>query len=304
MVTAHADDLEALQRHVAEVACQTDRAARTHDRHDRFTWAGRVRRRCQALPMWRSIVAIALIVASACAAGANATVREASVSTAVGDVLVRCHSAPGDDPRPVVVLLHGASGFAPFARHYETHAEALVTQGLRVCAVLYYSADDAAAVADRQRADRATLFQRRFMDWVRSIHGVVDHLVGLSTTEPGAIGVLGFSQGAYLAVAVAGTHRSVQALAELYGGFPFVLESQISRLPATLIVHGEADTVVPVQEAHAMEAMARTRAATYAIKVYPGAGHGFDVQADDVQAIDARKLVVDFLARHLKTKSK
>ena len=254
--------------------------------------------------MWRSAVSLALSLASACAAGADSTVRERSVSTAAGDVAVRCHSAPGDGPRPVVVLLHGASGFAPFARHYESHAEALVPHGLRVCAVLYYSTEDAATMADRQRADRATLFQRRFMDWLRAIHGVVDHLGGLSTTEPGAIGVLGFSQGAYLAVAVAGTHRSVKALAELYGGFPFALESQISRLPATLIVHGEADTVVPVQEAHAMEAIARTRATTYSIKLYPGAGHGFDVQADDAQAIDARKQVVDFLVRHLKPSSK
>ena len=79
---------------------------------------------------------------------------------------------------------------------------------------------------------------------------------------------------------------------------------QISRLPATLIVHGEADAVVPVQEAHAMEAIARTRAATYSIKLYPGAGHGFDTQADDAQAIDARKQVIDFLVRHLKPGSK
>jgi carboxymethylenebutenolidase len=255
--------------------------------------------------MWRTAVAsLALSIACACASGADLTVREWTISGATGDVALRCYAAPGDSPRPVVVLLHGASGFAPFARHYESHAEALVAQGLRVCAVLYYNAEDAAAVADRHRADRATVFQRRFMDWVRTVRGVVDQLVSLPTTEPGAIGMLGFSQGAYLAVAVAGTHRSVKALAEFYGGFPFALENQISALPATLIVHGEADTVVPVQEAQAMEAIARTRAASYAIKLCPGAGHGFDVQADDPRAVDARKQVVDFLVRHLKGSAK
>lgn len=255
--------------------------------------------------MRRTVVSLALVVASACASGAeDLTVREMSVSSAVGDVSVRCYAAPGDSPRPVVVLLHGASGFAPFSGHYESHAQALVPHGVRVCAVLYYSTDDAAVMADRQHAERATLFQRRFMDWLRTIRGVVDHLGGLPTTEPGAIGVLGFSQGAYLAVAVAGTHRGVKALAEFYGGFPFALESQISQLPATLIVHGEADTVVPVQEAHAMEAVARMRATSYAIKLYPGAGHGFDVQADDPRAVDARKQVVDFFVRHLKARSK
>ena len=255
--------------------------------------------------MWRTVViSLALTVAGACASHAELTVREWSVPGAAGDVAVRCYSAPGDNPRPVVVLLHGASGFAPFARHYERYAEALVPHGLRVCAPLYYSSDAAAVVADPQRAERATLFQRRFMDWVRAIDGVVDHLAGLPTTEPGAIGMLGFSQGAYLAVAVAGTRRSVKALAELYGGFPFALENQIAQLPATLIVHGEADTVVPVQEAHALQAIARMRAASHAIKLYPGAGHGFDVQADDPQAVDARRQVVEFLVRQLKANSK
>ena len=40
MVTAQADDLEALQRQVAELARQAETAARAYDRHDRFTWAG------------------------------------------------------------------------------------------------------------------------------------------------------------------------------------------------------------------------------------------------------------------------
>ena len=40
MVVAQANDLETLQRQVAELACQADRAARAYDRHDRFTWAG------------------------------------------------------------------------------------------------------------------------------------------------------------------------------------------------------------------------------------------------------------------------
>lgn len=246
------------------------------------------------------VVVLALIVAGGWAWGADMAFRELSVSSAGGDVRVRCYSAPGDAPRPVIVLLHGASGFAPFSRHYESYAGALVPQGFRICAVLYYSADDARIVADRDRSDRGTLFQRRFIDWVGTIHGVVDRLSSLPTTEQGAIGILGFSQGAYLAVAVAGTNRNVKALAEFYGGFPFSLENQITQLPATLIVHGESDTVIPVQEAHAMEAVARARATSYTMKLYPGAGHGFDVQADEPQAVDARRQVVDFFVRNLK----
>jgi carboxymethylenebutenolidase len=225
-------------------------------------------------------------------------VRE-EAGAAAGDMRLRCYAGTGDHPRPLVLLLHGASGFAPFAAHYERHAAALVEQGLRVCAALYYSADDAAVVADRHRPERATLFQRRFTDWLRGIRGVVDRVSGWPTTAPGQVGVLGFSQGAYLAVAVAGTHRGVKALVAFYGGFPFNLEREIAQLPPTLIVHGEADAVIPVDEARALEAVARQRAASHAIKLYPGAGHGFDVSADDAQAVDARRQAVDFLVRHL-----
>ena len=230
------------------------------------------------------------------------TVRNLPLSGA--GVPVRCYSAPGPQPRPVIVLLHGAGGFTQFARHYESHAEALVSQGFRICAVLYYSAADMRVMAGTGRSDRGTLFQRRFLDWVRTIDGAVDRLRQLPTTEPGAIGILGFSQGAYLAVAVAGTNPNVQALGEFYGGFPFQLEARIARLPPTLIVHGEADNVIPVQEAHAMEAIASARATSYATKLYPGAGHGFDVQPDDPQGLDARRQAVDFFVRHLKTKAR
>ena len=113
------------------------------------------------------------------------------------------------------------------------------------------------------------------------------------------MGVLGFSQGAYLAVGVAGTNRRIKALAEFYGGFPGPLESQITQLPATLIVHGESDTVIPVQEAHALEAAAKLRTTSVATKLYAGAGHGFDLTSDDPSAVAARKATIDFFVSHL-----
>jgi dienelactone hydrolase len=113
------------------------------------------------------------------------------------------------------------------------------------------------------------------------------------------VGVLGFSQGAYLAVGIAGTNRRIKALAEFYGGFPGPLESRITQLPPTLIVHGESDTVIPVQEAHAMEAAARLRTTSLTIKLYAGAGHGFDALKDDASAAAVRKETIEFFVRHL-----
>ena len=244
-------------------------------------------------------IALSLALASTSALGTELAVRELSVVSRGGDVQVWCYSAPGAGAVPVVVLLHGAGGFGPYSRHYESYAESLAAQGFRTCAVIYYSASDSRVIAGGSQAAKSTLFQKRFMAWLATINDVVDGLSKLPITERESMGVLGFSQGAYLAVGVAGTNRRIKALAEFYGGFPGPLENQITQLPATLIVHGESDTVIPVQEAHAMDAAARLRATSVATKLYPGAGHGFDIKADDPSAVAARKETIDFFVRHL-----
>jgi carboxymethylenebutenolidase len=244
-------------------------------------------------------IAFILTLAATPAAGTELEFRRLSVASRSGDVPVRCWSAAGAAAQPVVVLLHGASGFEPFSRHYESYAQLLAAEGFRTCAVLYYSASDTRVVGGRDQRARGTLFQRRFGAWLATIGDVVDGLSRLPLTDRGNVGVLGFSQGAYLAVGVAGTNPRVKALAEFYGGFPGPLENQIRQLPPTLIVHGESDAVIPVEEAHAMEAAARLRTTSVVTKLYPGAGHGFDVAADDPRAADARKETIDFFVRHL-----
>jgi len=244
-------------------------------------------------------IALSVMLAGTSALGAELALHELSVGSRGGDVRVRCYSTPGAGALPVVLLLHGASGFVPFSRHYERYAKSLAVEGFRTCVVLYYSASDSRVIAGSNQAARSTLFQKRFMAWLETINDVVDGLSKLPVTENETMGVLGFSQGGYLAVGVAGTNRRIKALAEFYGGFPGPLESQITQLPATLIVHGESDTVIPVQEAHTMEAAAKLRTTSVATKLYAGAGHGFDVNEDDPSAVAARREAIDFFVRHL-----
>jgi carboxymethylenebutenolidase len=248
-------------------------------------------------------IALSVLLAGTAAHGAELALHELSVASRGGDVQIRCYSTPGSGALPVVVLLHGASGFVPFSRHYESYATSLAAEGIRTCAVLYYSAGDSSVLSGRDQTARSMLFQTRFMAWLETINDAVDALSKLSITENESMGVLGFSQGGYLAVGVAGTNRRIKALAEFYGGFPGPLENQITQLPATLIVHGESDTVIPVEEAHMMEAAAKLRTTSVATKLYAGAGHGFDVTADDPRAVAARREAIDFFVRHLRRPS-
>ena len=47
------------------------------------------------------------------------------------------------------------------------------------------------------------------------------------------------------------------------------------RLCPVLILHGEADPVVPVQEAYHLKEVLEARELPYEMQIYPGVGHGF-----------------------------
>jgi carboxymethylenebutenolidase len=70
-------------------------------------------------------------------------------------------------------------------------------------------------------------------------------------------------------------------------------------MPPTLLLHGEADPVVPISEAHAMEALLKRLGTKYELKTYPGQGHSFR----GIAQIDALTRTLKFLSRHLKQES-
>jgi len=228
------------------------------------------------------LVALPFLLLACAALDSELRARDLVVPRKRNPVPVRCYGSGDDKPRPLVVLLHGAGGFARYAAHYESHASALVARGYRVCAVFYAEGE-----------------AEQFSDWVAATSDAIDYLNSQPTAEPGGVGLLGFSRGGYVAVAVAGINPSVKALVEFYGGVPPYAEHRPTRLPPTLILHGDADPVVPVQEAYALEALAKAAAPSYAMKIYPGAGHGFDGLPRDSRARDARKRTLDFFAAHL-----
>jgi carboxymethylenebutenolidase len=111
------------------------------------------------------------------------------------------------------------------------------------------------------------------------------------------IGLVGFSLGAYLSLAVARDDPRVGAVVDYYGGIP---GDQRPRGPGppVLILHGDADTTVRVDEAHRLKALLAERHVLHEVKLYPGAGHVFDADSP-AQRADALGRAVSFLRRHL-----
>jgi carboxymethylenebutenolidase len=67
------------------------------------------------------------------------------------------------------------------------------------------------------------------------------------------------------------------------------------RMPPVLILHGEDDRVVPVSEATKLQQLLERAGTPYEIKLYPGAGHGFN----GLQLMDAGRRTVQFLNKYL-----
>ena len=137
-----------------------------------------------------------------------------------------------------------------------------------------------------------------FLRWMATVSAAIDY----ATRQPGLagrpVGLVGFSLGAYLALAEAAHDRRVGAVVDCFGGLPDIFPSGLSAMAPVLILHGEADAIVPVAEARRLERLLRDNGLPYEIHIYPEQGHNF--HGPDAQ--DAFERAMDFLGRHLAVK--
>ncbi len=145
-----------------------------------------------------------------------------------------------------------------------------------------------------------------FGAWVEAIDSGIEALGQAPGIDPHRIAVMGFSQGAYLAVGVGVRYpNQVAAIVEYYGGLLPALRDRASTMPPTLIIHGEADSIIPVSEARELDAALTRAGRPHEMHLYPGIEHGFNFRRPMIfynrrAAEDAWKVTMEFLDRTLK----
>jgi carboxymethylenebutenolidase len=216
------------------------------------------------------------------------------------DALIRIASAADSTRHPAILLLHAVGGYAAGKDKYERYADRLASHGYDVYAVEYYDATDERIMESADRSTRQDRFQHRLREWIATVRAGIDRVASLPTTDAHRIGLLGFSNGALIAIGTAGVDRRVTAVAELYGAMPATLSGVITRLPPTLILHGDADQVIGVNRAYGLERFLRQRSIPYAIHIYPGADHGFDGDPANPDARDAQRRTAAFFDAQFK----
>ena len=176
-----------------------------------------------------------------------------------GAIEVVRFAAEGTTARPAVLILHGSGGLDTGYAAYAPYAQALAASGVDAYVVGYFARDSKWPCACWDA-------------WAQTVADVTSAILRRAESN-GRIGVLGFSLGGAVGVVSARDPR-ITALVVLAG--PLLDEVQrgrIDRIPPLLVLHGDADTSVPLRDSEALVNLARQQGGRAELVVYPGAGH-------------------------------
>jgi dienelactone hydrolase len=186
---------------------------------------------------------------------------------------------------PAMILIHGSGGplhgLDPFASQAAMF-------GLHVFVLHYFERTGHNWVAPSQ-------IESHFLDWLDTVKDAVSFVASQPGVDAERIGLLGFSLGAFLSLALATQDSRIAAVAELFGGLPEPFTKNAGNLPPVLILHGAQDSTVPIDRAYELERILQQHKISYQIKIYPDQGHVFRGLAQ----LDAMGRVTQFFRNYL-----
>ena len=196
--------------------------------------------------------------------------------------------APGR--HPAIVLLHGSGGNIGF--WLDRIAPFITRLNVAIFAVHYFDS------TDTTRAEPAQLTDGIHVPiWLQTARDGLAHIGTLPGVDASRIALLGISLGAFMSL-VLGTEPALKlkAIVDVSGGLIGPWSTQATAaFPPTLILHGDADTVVPVQSAHALDALLTRLRVPHETRILPGEGHWFSAGAQ-LQLLGA---IAPFLGKYL-----
>ncbi len=191
---------------------------------------------------------------------------------------------------PGVLVIHGSGGMTLGGPSFRETARGLAKRGYVAHVVHYFD------LTGTTIADRSTM-EKHFARWMRTLAEAITYLENQPNVDAKRIGLVGFSLGGFLSVSLSVYDHRVLAVADYFGGLPDVLAKDVKNLPPLLILHGDADLIVPVAEAKKLEALCLEKNAVHEVKIYKGQGHGFRGE----EGADASRRCVSFLDEHVKS---
>lgn len=210
------------------------------------------------------------------------------LATGSSEITVECFEPETAGPHAAIVALHGSNGMTNGAPLVRTFTMPVVAMGFAVYLPHYFEATGTA------RSDPETS-RRNFLPWMQTVADAVGFAALQPVVDPDRIGVIGISLGAFLGLSVASRDERVHAVVDFFGGLPEPFASDATRMPPTLVLHGDEDRIVPVSEAHKLQERLTMLGTPHEVQIYPGEGHIFS----PIAGLDAARRTMMFLSRHL-----
>ena len=233
-------------------------------------------------------------------------------------IAVETFAPAGNGKHPALLLLHGVDGLGtPEAKMYRDLALTYAGRGYVIVLVHYF---DRTGATKEDHDEYRELFVNYFTQkaapkavdrtkelvaaWAETVRDGVAHTRTLSRVDGDRIGLVGFSLGGTLALTAAVEHElKLAALVECFGALPFEIRNRPKTLAPTLIIHGDADRVVPVEQAYRLAGMLLARKLVPEMEVYAGVHHMFFKDGKELQVrslLEAKARADAFLDTHLK----
>lgn len=183
--------------------------------------------------------------------------------------------------KPVIILLHGASG--PGSSYYQDQARIFAVKGFTTIVLHYF---------DATKTSQATT--ENYRAWARVVEEMVKQAAGAAGANPRKVFLVGYSLGASVALAAGSQGAPVAAIAEWYGSLPDDFFYTMKGMPPLLILHGQQDTNIPVANAQQLIQLCGMKKLECESHIYPDQNHGFMGQALG----DADDRTIQFLSKH------
>jgi len=209
----------------------------------------------------------------------------------------RYPATPGTAKRPVVLMVHGLDGLAGASGiGIRKFAEQASDGGYLVLVPDYFGSSDGADSAQERLAHAAAYRPR--------IAAAVDRALEEADADKKSLGLVGFSLGGgqVVAYAEAAPAGRVKALVDFFGYLDSEMVTAADRLPPTLVLHNNADLVVPSSISRALLASLATAGVEHDAVFYdddnPQQGnHPF--KSGGPADVDSRKRTIEWLKNHL-----
>jgi dienelactone hydrolase len=173
---------------------------------------------------------------------------------------------------PIVILVHGSGGLLTRTGSEmppeENFGEMRIACAGYVSLLVHYF--DLNGILNTTDKD---YMQSQFSGWLEVLARTVDYALTTRKGDSRHIGIFGESLGGYLALSLSMKEKRIKSVSEYGGGLRIRKDDDPSKLPPVLIQHGDADTIVPVEEAVRLAKVLSEDGVRYKIKIYEGLNH-------------------------------